>query len=102
MPPVERRTVCASSDAADAGHVSDAERLMANTAAVDNTSRFADAFRLQHLKARMVEGSQFQMQDDDMARLVSFTLALAADASVVREAVSSSALAILSINHREG
>lgn len=54
-----------------------------------NTSRFADAFRLQHLKARMVEGSQFQMQDDDMARLVSFTLALAADASVIREAVSS-------------
>ncbi|QRY31890.1 NACHT domain-containing protein [Variovorax sp. PDNC026] len=60
----------------------------AMVAALD-TSRFADAFRLQHLKARMVDGSQFQMQEDDMARLVSFTLALAADASVVREAVSS-------------
>jgi NACHT domain len=60
----------------------------AMVAALD-TSRCADAFRLQHLKARMVDGSQFQMQDDDKARLVSFTLALTADASVVREAVSS-------------
>lgn len=60
----------------------------AMVAALD-TSRFADAFRLQHLKARMVDGSQYQIQDDDMARLVSCTLALASEASVVREAVSS-------------
>lgn len=50
---------------------------------------FADAYRLEHLKARMVSGSQFQIQDDDMARLVSFTLTLAAEESVVREAVAS-------------
>lgn len=54
-----------------------------------NTGAFAEAYRLEHLKARMVGGSQFQMQDDDMARLVSFTLTLAAEESVVREAVAS-------------
>jgi len=57
-------------------------------AALD-TGEFAEAYRLEHLKARMVGGSQFQMQDDDMARLVSFTLTLAAEESVVREAVAS-------------
>ncbi|MFS2033415.1 NACHT domain-containing protein [Polaromonas sp. CT11-55] len=54
-----------------------------------NTGAFAEAYRLEHLKARMVGGSQFQMQDDDMARLVSFTLTLTAEESVVREAVAS-------------
>lgn len=57
-------------------------------AALD-TAAFADAYRLEHLKARMVGGSRFQMQDDDMARLISFTLALTADVGVVREAVAS-------------
>lgn len=57
-------------------------------AALD-TNAFADAYRLEHLKARMVGGSRFQMQDDDMARLISFTLALTADEGVVREAVAS-------------
>lgn len=57
-------------------------------AALD-TNAFADAYRLDHLKARMVRGSEFQMQDDDMARLVSFTLMLTADDGVVREAVAS-------------
>ncbi len=57
-------------------------------AALD-TAEFADAYRLEHLKARMVGGSQFQLQDDDLARLASFTLTLAAEESVVREAVAS-------------
>jgi len=50
---------------------------------------FAEAYRLDLLRARMVRGSEFQMQSDDMARLVSFTLTLAADAGVVQEAVAS-------------
>lgn len=54
-----------------------------------DTNAFADAYRLDHLRARMVRGSEFQMQDDDMARLVSFTLKLTADDGVVREAVAS-------------
>lgn len=57
-------------------------------AALD-TNQFADAYRLEHLRARMVGGSRFQMQDDDMARLISFTLALTPDESVMREAVAS-------------
>lgn len=57
-------------------------------AALD-TAEFADAYRLEHLKARMVGGSQFQMQNDDLARLTSFTLTLAAEESVVREAFAS-------------
>lgn len=57
-------------------------------AALD-TNDFAQAYRLEHLKARMVGGSQYQMQDDDMARLISFTLSLTADDGVVREAVAS-------------
>ncbi|OEZ62099.1 ATP-binding protein [Duganella sp. HH105] len=57
-------------------------------AALD-TNQFADAFRLEHLRARMVGGSQFQMQNDDMARLISFTLILTADEGVVREALAS-------------
>lgn len=57
-------------------------------AALD-TGAFADAYRLEHLKARMVGGSQFQMQEFDMARLVAFTLMLTAEESVVREAVAS-------------
>ena len=60
----------------------------AMVAALD-TNAFADAYRLEHLRARMVRGSEFQMQDDDMARLVSFTLRLTADDGVVREAVAS-------------
>lgn len=57
-------------------------------AALD-TNQFADAYRLEHLRTRMVGGSQFQMQDDDMARLISFTLTLTPDESVMREAVAS-------------
>lgn len=57
-------------------------------AALD-TSEFAEAYRLEHLRARMVGGSQYQMQNDDMARLVSFTLILTEEDGVVREAVAS-------------
>jgi hypothetical protein len=53
------------------------------------TTEFADAYRLEHLKGRMVGGSEFQMQNDDLARLISFTLTLAAEEGVVREAVAS-------------
>lgn len=53
------------------------------------TAQFADAYRLAHLKARMVDNSQFQMQDDDLARLISFTLTLAVEESVIHEAVAS-------------
>lgn len=52
-------------------------------------TEFADAYRLEHLKARMVGGSEFQMQNDDLARLTSFTLTLAAEEGVVREAIAS-------------
>lgn len=57
-------------------------------AALDR-AEFAQAYRLQHLKARMVEGSRYQMQDEDMARLVSYTWTLAPDEGVIREAVAS-------------
>ncbi|WP_313606508.1 ATP-binding protein [Comamonas jiangduensis] len=60
----------------------------AMVAALD-TNAFADAYRLEHLRERMVRGREFQMQDDDMARLVSFTLRLTADEGVVREALAS-------------
>lgn len=53
------------------------------------THAFADAYRLAHLQTRMVGGSEYQMQNDDMARLVSFTLTLTADEGVIREAVAS-------------
>ncbi len=58
-------------------------------AAALGTGAFADAYRLAHLESRMVGGSQFQMEDDDMARLVAFTLTLAADEGVVKEAIAS-------------
>lgn len=58
-------------------------------AAALDRAEFAQAYRLQHLKARMVEGSQYQMPDEDMARLVSFTWTLAPDEGVIREAVAS-------------
>jgi hypothetical protein len=54
-----------------------------------DTNEFANAYRLEHLRARMVGGSQFQMQNDDMARLISFTLTLTRDEGVMREAVAS-------------
>ncbi|WP_257217533.1 ATP-binding protein [Pseudomonas syringae] len=60
----------------------------AMAAALDR-AEFGQAYRLQHLKARMVEGSRYQMQDEDMARLVSYTWALAPDDGVLREAVAS-------------
>ncbi|MBN8769362.1 MAG: ATP-binding protein [Stenotrophomonas nitritireducens] len=53
------------------------------------TNAFADAYRLAHLHARMVGGSEFQMQNDDMARLVSFTLTLTTNEGVVLEAAAS-------------
>ena len=52
-------------------------------AALENNA-FAEAYRLELLRARMVRGSEFQMQNDDMARLLSFTLTLTADEGVVR------------------
>ncbi|MDY7068379.1 hypothetical protein PsexTeo8_48850 [Pseudomonas extremaustralis] len=57
-------------------------------AALD-TNAFAEAYRLEHLKARMVGGSQYQMQNDDMARLISYTLILTEEEGVVREAIAS-------------
>jgi len=57
-------------------------------AALD-TKEFAEAYRLQHLKGRMVGGSRYQMQSDDMARLISFTFFLTTEESVVREALAS-------------
>lgn len=53
------------------------------------TKQFAESYRLAHLKDRMVGGSQYQMQGDDIARLISYTLALTGEESVVREAVAS-------------
>lgn len=53
-------------------------------AALD-TAKFADAYRLAHLKDRMVSGSEFQMQSDDKARLMSFTWTLTTEDSVIRE-----------------
>lgn len=53
------------------------------------TNTFADAYRIAHLQMRMVGGSEFQMQSDDMARLVSFTLTLTANEGVVQEAIAS-------------
>lgn len=58
-------------------------------AAALDRAEFAQAYRLQHIKARMVEGSQYQMSDEDMARLVSYTWTLAPDDGVLREAVAS-------------
>lgn len=58
-------------------------------AAALDRAEFAQAYRLQHLKARMVEGSQFQMPDEDMARLASYTWTLAPDDGVIQEAVAS-------------
>lgn len=53
------------------------------------TGKFADAYRLAHLKNRMVDGIRFQMQDDDLARLISCTLTLTAEKSVIDEAIAS-------------
>lgn len=53
------------------------------------TNEFAEAYRLEHLISRMVGGSQYQMQNDDLAKLISFTLTLTPEESVVREAVAS-------------
>lgn len=54
-------------------------------AALD-TAKFADAYRLAHLKDRMVGGSEFQMQSSDKAWLTSFTWTLSTEESVIREA----------------
>ncbi|MEG3081192.1 NACHT domain-containing protein [Halomonas sp. 5021] len=53
------------------------------------TNEFAEAYRLEHLMSRMVGGSQYQMQNNDMAKLISFTLTLTPEERVVREAVAS-------------
>lgn len=53
------------------------------------TNAFADAYRLAHLQSRMVGGSEFQMQSDDIARLMSFTLMLTVNEGVVQEAIAS-------------
>ncbi|MEB5775234.1 ATP-binding protein [Aeromonas caviae] len=53
------------------------------------THAFADAYRIAHLQMRMVGGSEFQMQSDDIARLVSFTLTLTANEGVIQEAMAS-------------
>lgn len=58
-------------------------------AAALDRAEFAQAYRLQHLRARMVEGSRYQMSDEDMARLASYTWTLASDDGVLREAIAS-------------
>lgn len=58
-------------------------------AAALDRAEFAQAYRLQHLKARMVGGSDFQMPDEDIARLISYTWTLAPDDGVIREAIAS-------------
>lgn len=58
------------------------------TAALETTA-FADAYRLAHLKARMVDDIRFQLEEDDLARLISFTLTLTEEESVIREAFAS-------------
>lgn len=65
------------------------DTLLSNAivAAIETTA-FADAYRLQHLKFRMVDGSTYQMQNDDLARIISFTMTLA-DEGVLLEAVAS-------------
>jgi len=57
-------------------------------AALD-TNEFSEAYRIDHLKARMVGGSQYQMQNEDVARLISYTLTLTEEEGVLREAVAS-------------
>jgi hypothetical protein len=57
-------------------------------AALDS-GRFSDAFRLEHLKSRVLDGRDQQMQNDDQARLLAFTWALAPEDSVIQEAVAS-------------
>lgn len=54
-----------------------------------DSAKFSDAYRLAHLKDRMVGGSEYQMQADDQARLMSYTWALSSEDSVVREAFAS-------------
>lgn len=58
------------------------------TAALES-AKFADAYRLSHLNTRMVGGSKYQMQNEDMARLISYTLSLAVEESVINEAFAS-------------
>lgn len=60
----------------------------AMVAALDSGG-FSDAYRLAHLKSRVLEGRNFQMQSDDHARLMVFTWALAPEDSVILEAVAS-------------
>ena len=50
---------------------------------------FSDAYRLAHLKERMVGGREFQMDSDDVARLIFYTLALTENESVLTEAYAS-------------
>lgn len=52
-------------------------------------AKFSDAYRLAHLKERMVGGSQFQMEPVDQAKLTSLTWAITPERSVVREAYAS-------------
>jgi hypothetical protein len=49
---------------------------------------FAHAYRLEHLKSRVLTGREYQMQSDDQARLLAFTWALAPGDSVIQEAVA--------------
>ena len=54
-----------------------------------DSGHFADAYRLEHLKSRVLDGREYQMQSDDQARLQAFTWALAPEDSVIHEAVAS-------------
>lgn len=53
------------------------------------TYEFSDAYRLAHLKERMVGGREFRMDSGDVARLIFFTLALTENESVLTEAYAS-------------
>lgn len=53
------------------------------------TYEFSDAYRLAHLKERVVGGCEFQMDSGDVARLIFYTLALTENESVLTEAYAS-------------
>lgn len=52
-------------------------------------TQYADAYRLRHLKTRLINSLSYQLPSADAARLKACTWALAPDASVIEEAVAS-------------
>ncbi|MBQ0732401.1 MAG: NACHT domain-containing protein [Oleispira antarctica] len=54
-----------------------------------NTYKFSDAYRISHLRDRLVYGMEFQVEGSDFARLISNTLSLTTDESVIQEFIAS-------------